>query len=130
MFKFYRPYVGSLIGILLRLLYLGKYQFRFAKFDDRYYAYVYEVEWLFPFWMKVIGQSHGEIIFIHQDIVSNKDKFVKALLHEYTHVQQTRRYGWWGLGFIIKYIWYTIKYGYKNNPLEIEAREAENTTTP
>jgi hypothetical protein len=27
--------------------------------------------------------------------------------------------------FYATYIWYTIRYGYRNNPMEIEAREAE-----
>ena len=39
----------------------------------------------------------------------------KTILHEWTHAQQTFRW----------YNHYQIKYGYKNNPYEIEARENE-----
>ena len=39
----------------------------------------------------------------------------KTLLHEWTHAQQTFRW----------YNHYNVKYGYKNNPYELEARENE-----
>ena len=39
----------------------------------------------------------------------------KTILHEWTHAQQSYRW----------YNHYQIKYGYKNNPYEIEARENE-----
>ena len=42
--------------------------------------------------------------------------------HENTHIQQVKRDG--RLKFIFKYLWYLIRYGYKNNPYEVEAREA------
>jgi hypothetical protein len=43
--------------------------------------------------------------------------------HELAHVAQYRRYGF--LPFIFRYIWYSIRFGYYQNPLEIEARAAE-----
>ena len=39
----------------------------------------------------------------------------KTILHEWTHSQQTFRW----------YNHYNIKYGYKNNPYELEARQNE-----
>ena len=39
----------------------------------------------------------------------------KTILHEWTHAQQTFRW----------YNHYQIKYGYKNNPYELQARENE-----
>jgi hypothetical protein len=30
------------------------------------------------------------------------------------------------LRFYLTYGWYTLRYGYWNNPMEVEAREAEN----
>lgn len=45
------------------------------------------------------------------------------LLHELAHVKQYRRYG--VIGFLARYIWWSIRYGYKNNPLEVEARRYE-----
>ena len=44
--------------------------------------------------------------------------------HESCHIQQVKRDG--RLKFICKYLYYNIKYGYYNNPYEIEARQASN----
>jgi hypothetical protein len=43
--------------------------------------------------------------------------------HELQHVQQYKQLGI--LPFLLKYGWYSIRYGYTHNPLEIEARQAE-----
>ena len=43
--------------------------------------------------------------------------------HEYTHVAQLRRDGF--LLYNLKSLWYVIRYGYKNSPYEVEARNAE-----
>jgi hypothetical protein len=43
--------------------------------------------------------------------------------HEQAHWQQAQRMG--VVLFYAAYIWYTIRYGYRNNPMEVEAREAE-----
>ena len=40
--------------------------------------------------------------------------------HEMVHVEQIRREGL--LKFYIKYLWYNLRYGYKKNPYEVEAR--------
>jgi len=45
------------------------------------------------------------------------------LLHELQHVAQYHRDGY--TGFIGRYILNHIKYGYHNNPYEVEARAAE-----
>lgn len=41
--------------------------------------------------------------------------------HELVHILQVIRVGW--IKFHLLYLWYSIKYGYKNNPFEVEARE-------
>ena len=41
--------------------------------------------------------------------------------HEACHIEQVKRDG--RLKFIAKYLFYNIKYGYKNNPYEVEARK-------
>ena len=46
-----------------------------------------------------------------------------VLRHEWVHVEQWRRYGFFG--FLGRYLWYHFKYGYQRNPFEIEARRAE-----
>ena len=44
--------------------------------------------------------------------------------HELCHIEQVKKEG--RLKFIVKYLFYNIKYGYKNNPYEVEAnREAD-----
>ena len=43
--------------------------------------------------------------------------------HENAHWQQAQRMGI--VRFYAAYIWYTIRHGYRNNPLELQAREAE-----
>ncbi len=44
--------------------------------------------------------------------------------HELVHVQQWHRHTY--LGFLAKYLWYSIRYGYTNNPFEVEASKLEN----
>lgn len=41
--------------------------------------------------------------------------------HEETHIQQIERDG--TFKFCIKYVWYLLIYGYKDNPYEVEARQ-------
>lgn len=44
--------------------------------------------------------------------------------HESCHIMQVKRDG--RLKFICKYLYYNIRYGYYNNPYEIEACQASN----
>lgn len=44
-----------------------------------------------------------------------------VLAHELVHVEQYERFGF--VGFLARYVWYTLRYGYAKNPLEVEARE-------
>lgn len=43
--------------------------------------------------------------------------------HEDCHKEQWAREG--AFLFILKYLWYSIRYGYQANPLEVEAHSAE-----
>jgi len=54
-------------------------------------------------------------------IRERRDSLIK---HELCHVRQWWRYG--VIGFPFVYGHYLLKSGYKNHPLEIEARRAEN----
>ena len=45
------------------------------------------------------------------------------LRHENKHLEQMQRDG--KLVYLIKYSFWTLRYGYKNNPYEVEARQAE-----
>jgi Domain of unknown function (DUF4157) len=52
----------------------------------------------------------------------------RLLRHELKHVEQYRRLGFFR--FLVLYAWYSLKYGYHNNPLEVEARAAESPQPP
>lgn len=61
------------------------------------------------------------------NIITTKEDLLigdKIYKHELKHIEQVKREG--RLKFICKYLWFNIRYGYKNNPYEVEAREAEN----
>lgn len=44
--------------------------------------------------------------------------------HEQEHWRQAQQYG--TLGFYSRYLWYSLRYGYFLNPLEVQARKAED----
>ena len=48
----------------------------------------------------------------------------RLVRHEQAHWAQYERMGF--MGFYVTYLWYTIRHGYWNNPMEVEARGAEN----
>ena len=51
----------------------------------------------------------------------------EALLrHEMVHIKQ--QLDGWLIGFYVKYLYYQWKYGYWNNPYEVEARRAKHST--
>ena len=45
----------------------------------------------------------------------------KLLAHEQVHINQYAKEGF--IWFILKYIWFSVRYGYYNNPFEVEARK-------
>lgn len=65
----------------------------------------------------------GHTIYIYgltkDELLSN----TRLLKHELVHVAQYERYGI--PGFLLRYVWYSLRYGYYRNPLEVEARAAE-----
>ena len=67
-----------------------------------------------------IGVAPWPFIFIYpKDYVTD----LSLIAHERVHLKQWKQY--WIVGFLPVYVYYHIRYGYKNNPLEIEARAAE-----
>ena len=48
----------------------------------------------------------------------------RVMVHEARHVFQINRDGY--LKFTVKYLYYLARYGYRNNPYEIDARKAAN----
>lgn len=73
--------------------------------------------------MKYFGYSGlatvwNTIYFSSIEAMNNK----RLLRHEMKHMEQMQRDG--KMWYLIKYHYYWIKYGYRNNPYEIEARNA------
>lgn len=45
--------------------------------------------------------------------------------HEQEHWRQAEQYG--TAGFYLRYLWYSVRHGYHNNPMEVAARKAEQS---
>ena len=65
------------------------------------------------------GITFGHHIFFKRRQGEVSDRLFK---HEMAHVAQIERMGF--VRFYLKYLWYNIRYGYKKNPLELEAIKA------
>lgn len=73
--------------------------------------------------VKKVAMVIGKTIHLHntsaEDFLNNQ-RWVK---HELAHIEQYKKNGL--LKFLFLYLWYSVKYGYYNNPFEVEARKAE-----
>lgn len=58
-----------------------------------------------------------KVYYKNKEILNNK--LIKA--HEEVHLKQIDENG--KIKFSLKYIYYLLRYGYKNNPYEVEARK-------
>lgn len=58
-------------------------------------------------------------IYVLPELITNE----RLHKHEMTHWRQAQRMS--AVRFYVTYLWYSIRFGYRNNPLEIEAREQE-----
>lgn len=56
-------------------------------------------------------------------VLPGRENDEHLLRHEQCHLDQIERDG--RLLFSIQYTWMTVRYGYWNNPYEVEARQAE-----
>ena len=59
--------------------------------------------------------AFGGSVYVKRGVAAQK-----LLLHEAQHVLQFRKYG--KLGFLLRYLWYLLRYGYTHSPLEVAAR--------
>lgn len=74
-----------------------------------------------------VAMVMGKTIYLHN---VDRDAFLKDkkwLSHELKHVEQYRRLGM--VRFLFAYLYYSMRYGYYHNPLEAEARAAEEDTS-
>ena len=65
----------------------------------------------------------GKTIHLHNTTKEDFLKDTRWVKHELCHIKQFEQHGY--IGFIIKYLWESIKKGYYNNRFEVEARAAE-----
>lgn len=65
----------------------------------------------------------GKTVHLYNTTKANFLKDEKWVKHELCHVKQFEQHGY--LGYVVKYLWESIRKGYYNNHYEVEARKAE-----
>ncbi len=65
----------------------------------------------------------GKTIYLHKVTKDQIMKNIPYLRHEVAHVLQWQREGY--VVFLLKYLWYSVRFGYRQNPFEVEARAAQ-----
>ena len=75
---------------------------------------------LIKLYMSLMGYkgwtSFWDTIYMYPGYENNE----ALIKHEMVHIEQIKREG--RIKFFFKYTYYWIRYGYKNNPYEVEAR--------
>ena len=112
------------------------------KKDEKYFVSVRPA--VFPFnlilWIfkKTMCKSNSTVSMINpftkniytiidnNSVIINNIPYISLSLyfHELFHLAQVKHYG--VFKFLLKYLWYNIRYGYRNNPFEDEARAANH----
>lgn len=77
-------------------------------------------------WSENVAMVFRKTIHLHGVSAADFRKNPSWLAHELQHVRQYERYG--TVGFLLRYLFYSIQKGYYQNPLEAEARAAEGNT--
>jgi hypothetical protein len=57
-------------------------------------------------------------------IIEERLQDERLIRHEKEHWRQAQELG--TIKFYARYLWYSLRYGYWNNPLEVQARKAED----
>lgn len=88
-----------------------------------------EKSWLAKIAAKKLGSKNvamvlGKTIHLHNTSKAAFLKDEKWVKHELCHINQFKQHGY--VGFIVKYLWESIRKGYYNNRFEVEARQAED----
>ena len=78
--------------------------------------------WLRPF-MKLCRFQGWASFWRVAYVLPGYESDQKLIRHELKHLEQIERDG--RLVFSIKYLWWLLRYGYCDNPYEVEARKAE-----
>jgi hypothetical protein len=98
---------------------------------DKIQVFIKEKSWLAKIAAKKLGSKQVAIVFNKTIHLHNttKQEFLcdkRWLCHELTHIKQYADNGI--VGFIVKYLWESIRHGYHNNKFEKEARVGEANT--
>jgi hypothetical protein len=76
--------------------------------------------WLF----RLPGMMGGIVLYPYILFRQGHGSVMRQLYrHELEHFYQVQRDGW--LRFYVRWLWFTFRHGYWDNPYEVEAREAE-----
>lgn len=83
----------------------------------------------FNYWWFKLPWNRGTAGFVFYPWVmfkrSPEEVTDRLFRHEMEHVYQVQRDGWFT--FYLKWLFWTIRYGYRNNPYEVEARAVQDT---
>ena len=95
---------------------------------NRHYINIKENSWLakiaaIKLGTKAVAMVLGKTIHLHNTTKTDFLKDERWLKHELCHIKQFKEHGY--VGFIVKYIWESIRKGYYNNRFEVDARNAE-----
>jgi hypothetical protein len=95
---------------------------------DQHLINIKENSWLakiaaFKLGAKAVAMVLGKTIHLYNTTKADFLQDEKWLKHELCHIKQFKEHGY--IGFIIKYIWESMRKGYYNNRFEVEARNAE-----
>lgn len=84
---------------------------------------IYYSRWLR--WNPLIRWVHGQCLYPFVLFRFKKEEVSDRLFrHEIEHFYQGQQLGFFGYYF--KYIWLSIRHGYKNHPMELECEAIEN----
>ena len=73
----------------------------------------------------IMWSYRGKVLYPYVLFKDAKDDVEDWLFrHELEHIYQVQRDGWFK--FHAKYLYWLARYGYKNNPYEIEARKVQS----
>jgi len=76
------------------------------------------------FWLKILSHFDAEAVYLPWGVVYYEPPLTDDIVvHESVHHQQRLREG--AVKFTVKYFYFWWKYGYRNNPYEIEAYEVD-----
>ena len=84
----------------------------------RYGRWVPALGGLFTRTRRAVAVTLGDTIIVHPDVAVSE----RLLRHELAHVRQWRERP---RSFLWRYAWNHMRYGYRDNPYEVAAREAE-----